>query len=88
MEPTAPHPLTADQAYLVKLANARMPFGRYAGVFLGELPEPYLVWFSRKGFPKGQLGDMLRIVYEMKSNGLEYLLRPLRRTDGAAPPQP
>jgi hypothetical protein len=55
-----------------------MPFGKYAGRYLTDLPEPYVVWFSLKGFPPGELGDMLRAVYEIKVNGLEYLFKPLR----------
>jgi len=55
-----------------------MPFGRYAGRLLIDLPEPYVVWFARQGFPEGKLGDMLRTVYEIKVNGLEHLFAPLR----------
>jgi uncharacterized protein (DUF3820 family) len=55
-----------------------MPFGRYAGRLLIDLPEPYVVWFAREGFPEGKLGDQLRAVYEIKVNGLEYLFTPLR----------
>ena len=67
-----------DRAYLLLLARTRMPFGKYKGTLLIDLPEPYVVWFSRKGFPKGQLGDMFRLLYEIKANGLEYLFDPLR----------
>lgn len=63
---------------LLELAQMRMPFGKYSGRRLIDLPEPYVVWFSQNGFPKGKLGDMLRIVYEIKINGLEYLFKPLR----------
>ncbi len=55
-----------------------MPFGRYRGRLLVDLPEPYVVWLSRRGFSAGPLGEMLRIVYEIKANGLEYLFDPLR----------
>ncbi len=65
-------------AKLLELARMRMPFGKYRGCRLVDLPEPYVVWFSQKGFPPGKLGEMLQIVYEIKVNGLEYLLRPLR----------
>jgi uncharacterized protein (DUF3820 family) len=51
----------------------RMPFGRYQGRRLVDLPERYVVWFAQEGFPPGKLGDMLRTVYEIKVNGLEYL---------------
>ncbi len=67
-----------DPAVLLKLARMRMPFGKYKERLLIDLPEPYVVWFARKGFPSGQLGDMLRMVYEIKVNGLEYLFEPLR----------
>lgn len=67
-----------DAAVLLKLAKMRMPFGKYKGRRLIDLPEPYVVWFSQKGFPTGKLGDMLRMVYEIKVNGLEYLFKPLR----------
>lgn len=64
---------------LLRLANAIMPFGKYKGVRLVDLPEPYVVWFSQKGFPEGELGDMLKSIYEIKVNGLEYLFEPLKR---------
>lgn len=63
---------------LLALAEYRMPFGKYQGRKLIDLPEPYVVWFAQKGFPKGRLGTMLAIVYEIKVNGLEYLFEPLR----------
>jgi uncharacterized protein (DUF3820 family) len=67
-----------DSAVLLELARMRMPFGKYKDRRLIDLPEPYVVWLSQKGFPAGQLGDMLRMVYEIKVNGLEYLFKPLR----------
>lgn len=67
-----------DRHNLLKLARARIPFGRYAGTLLIDLPEPYLVWFRQEGFPEGELGEMLQCVYEIKVNGLEYLFQPLR----------
>ncbi|MCP5051161.1 MAG: DUF3820 family protein [bacterium] len=67
-----------NREYLLKLANTRMPFGRFKNRLLIDLPEPYVVWFAREGFPKGELGQMLQIVYEIKVNGLEYLFKPLR----------
>lgn len=70
-----------DPAYLLKLAKAVMPYGKYAGVRLVNLPEPYVVWFSQKGFPKGELGEMLKNIYEIKVNGLEYLFKPLMEGD-------
>ena len=67
-----------DAAYLLKLARVKMPFGKYAGRRLIDLPEPYVVWFAKKGFPKGKLGEMLQSVYEIKVNGLEYLFEPFK----------
>lgn len=67
-----------DAGLLLELAAARMPYGRYAGLRLVDLPEPYLVWFARQGFPKGRLGEMLQTVHVIKVNGLEYLFEPLR----------
>ena len=65
-----------DATVLLELAKIRMPFGKYKDRCLIDLPESYVVWFAQKGFPDGQLGDMLRMVYEIKVNGLEYLLNP------------
>jgi uncharacterized protein len=71
--------LFPDRAALLKLARARMPFGKFAGTLLVDLPEPYLVWFRQQGFPEGELGEMLQCIYEIKLNGLEYLFDPLKR---------
>jgi len=71
---------TPDPGVLLELAGMQMPFGKYKGRLLIDLPEPYVVWLSNKGFPKGHLGDMLRMIYEIKVNGLEYLFKPLRKT--------
>lgn len=64
---------------LIKLLQMRMPFGKYKGYYLIDLPEPYLVWFREKGFPPGKLGEMLASMYEIKLNGLEGMLRPLAK---------
>jgi uncharacterized protein (DUF3820 family) len=69
-----------DPELLLKLANYRMPYGKYANRLLIDLPEPYVIWFANKGFPDGELGRLLRIVHEIKINGLEYLFEPLRQT--------
>ena len=66
-----------NKLHLIKLANTRMPFGRYQNSLLVNLPEPYLVWFKQKGFPKGEIGALLEEMYEIKLNGLEYLIKPL-----------
>lgn len=68
-----------DEEFLLKMARTRMPFGKYKDHPLIDLPEAYILWFGRKGFPAGQLGDMLKSLYEIKLNGLSYLLEPLRR---------
>ena len=62
---------------LIKLIRMRMPYGKYKGRYLIDIPEPYLVWYREKGFPKGKLGEMLASMYEIKLNGLEGMLRPL-----------
>lgn len=64
---------------LVELANMKMPFGKFQGRYLVDLPEHYVVWYHSKGFPAGKLGEQLAIIYEIKVNGLEHLLRPLIR---------
>ena len=64
---------------LIKLANYRMPFGKYANSLLVEIPERYYIWFANKGFPEGELGEFMRMMLEIKINGLEYLLTPLRK---------
>ncbi len=70
--------MLSDKKYLLKIARTRMPFGKYKDMLLIDLPEWYIVWFANKGFPEGELGNMLACVYEIKLNGLEYLFKPLR----------
>jgi uncharacterized protein len=67
-----------DSSMLLDLVKMKMPYGKYKGRLLCDLPEPYLVWYNRKGFPEGKLGALLATMYEIKLNGLEYLLKPLR----------
>jgi uncharacterized protein (DUF3820 family) len=67
-----------DSQLLLQLVEMKMPFGRYKGTVLCNLPVSYLEWFQRKGFPEGKLGMLLQTIYEIKLNGLEYLLTPLR----------
>jgi len=67
-----------QQKFLIKLAHTKMPFGKYEGRYLIELPEHYVVWYHGKGFPKGQLGAQLRLVYELKLNGLENIIRNIK----------
>jgi uncharacterized protein (DUF3820 family) len=78
MDKSDPSALLSDAAVMQKLLAARMPYGKYAGRLLLDLPEHYVVWFARKGFPKGEFGMLLNLAYEIKLNGLEPLLRPLR----------
>lgn len=66
------------QEMLKKLARQTMPFGRYAGRVLIDLPEEYLLWFRRRGFPSGELGLLLALALEIHSNGQRRLLDPLR----------
>ncbi|WP_412465173.1 DUF3820 family protein [Flavobacterium mekongense] len=68
-----------QQKLLIKLAHTKMPFGKYEGYYLIDLPEHYVVWYSQKGFPKGTLGDQLQLVYELKLNGLETLVRNIKK---------
>ncbi len=77
------NPLLDDPKALSEALNQIMPFGKYAGRKLIHLPEPYLVWFNSKGFPEGKLGRQLALMYEVKLNGLEKMLEPLIKYDGA-----
>ncbi len=65
--------------HLIESANYKMPFGKYKGKYLVNLPESYYVWFQQKGFPQGKLGNLMKEMYEIKINGLEDLIRPLIR---------
>lgn len=67
-----------EKENLIEIANTIMPFGKYKGCRLIDLPEPYLLWFARKDeFPKGHLGDLMQITLAIKVEGLEGLVRPL-----------
>ncbi|MDQ6812471.1 MAG: DUF3820 family protein [Bacteroidota bacterium] len=68
----------ANGQLLQELLIMKMPFGKYEGKILCNLPISYLEWFKRKGFPNGKLGMLLNTIYEIKINGLEYLLDPLK----------
>jgi uncharacterized protein (DUF3820 family) len=67
-----------DPTILIELANTKMPYGKYAGRVLVDLPEPYVVWLANNAMPKGRLSEQLQLLYEIKVNGLEGLLKPLR----------
>ena len=68
-----------QHAYLLKLARMKMPFGKHEGVRLIDLPEPYLGYFARNSWPKGQLGEMMRMVYETRANGDSEIFTVLRK---------
>ena len=67
-----------DPEHLRKLVETRMPFGKYEGRLLADLPGNYLNWFAREGFPKGDIGRLLALMHEIDHNGLSDLLVPLR----------
>ncbi len=71
--------MIGDPQLLLQLVKMKMPFGKYKDWLLCDLPVSYLEWFQRKGFPDGKLGILLQTIYEIKLNGLEYLLEPLKR---------
>ena len=71
--------LDSQQKSLIELAHTKMPFGKYEGWHLIDLPEYYVVWYSNKGFPKGKLGEQMQLIYELKLNGLEELIRNIRK---------
>ncbi|MFL5727884.1 MAG: DUF3820 family protein [Cytophagaceae bacterium] len=72
------HPQGPDPEILKSLVSMRMPFGKYKGVLLCDLPVSYLEWFQREGFPAGKLGMQLATMYEIRINGLADLLTPLK----------
>ena len=67
------------QDHLIELAHYRMPFGKYKGKFLVDIPESYYVWFRQKGFPDGKLGKLLAEMHEIKINGLEPIIKKVQR---------
>jgi uncharacterized protein (DUF3820 family) len=68
-----------DSEMLTTLVTMKMPFGKYKDTILCNLPVSYLEWFHREGWPKGKLGMLLATIYEIKINGLEKLLDPLKK---------
>ncbi|GGC00660.1 DUF3820 family protein [Dyadobacter sediminis] len=71
--------LSPDSELLKELIVYKMPFGKYKDSLLTELPITYLEWFQRQGFPSGKLGMMLSTLYEIRLNGLEHLLKGLKK---------
>ena len=70
--------MTLDPELLPKLLTTRMPFGKYEGRVIADLPGNYLNWFAREGFPKGEMGRLLALMQTIDHNGLRHLLNPLR----------
>ena len=71
-------PIGPNNQVLIDLVTMSMPFGKYKGRRISDLPEHYLIWFSNQGFPEGKLGMLLSTMYEIKLNGLERLLDPIK----------
>lgn len=69
-----------EKTDLIKIARTQMPFGKYQGRFLIDIPEEYLLWMAKEGFPDNQLGMLLSLTLEIKVEGLEPLIAPLRNT--------
>ena len=67
-----------DPTLLLDLVKMQMPYGIYKGYLICNIPESYLLWYKDKGFPKGKLGDLMATMFEIRVNGLEYLLTPLK----------
>ncbi|MBN8923841.1 MAG: cytoplasmic protein [Rhodanobacter sp. 68-29] len=74
----APDPPRPDD--LKRLLVVRMPYGKYKGHLIADLPGAYLAWFAREGFPRGELGRLLALMLEIDHNGLKRLLDPLRKS--------
>lgn len=69
---------------LQRLVQVQMPYGKYKGTLIADLPGNYLNWFAREGFPPGDVGRLLALMHEIDHNGLKHLLAPLRRVAGHA----
>jgi uncharacterized protein (DUF3820 family) len=65
--------------YLERLVTVEMPFGKYQGRLIADLPGDYLNWFAREGFPNSEIGRLLALMHEIDHNGLSDLLTPLRQ---------
>ncbi|NIF85767.1 DUF3820 family protein [Comamonas testosteroni] len=70
---------------LERLVRVSMPYGKYKGRLIADLPGNYLNWFAREGFPKGEIGQLLALMQELDHNGLSALLEPIRRAQGLPP---
>ncbi len=69
----------AQRKHLIELVTTRMPYGKFKGRLICDLPEYYLVWYRGKGFPDGKIGALLASIYEIKLNGLEKILIPIKK---------
>lgn len=67
-----------EKKHIVKIATTKMPFGRYQGTLLVDLPDEYLLWFVDRGFPKGELGLLMAMTLELKVEGLDDIIRPIK----------
>lgn len=79
MHPDSPN---GDPQLLLELLRYPMPFGKHKGQLIRSLPVAYLEWFAQKGFPPGKLGQLLQTMYEIRINGLDYLLTELEKRQG------
>ena len=70
---------------LERLVRVQMPYGKYKGRLIADLPGNYLNWFAREGFPKGDLGRLIALMHELDHNGLSELLEPIRKVAGLRP---
>ncbi len=71
--------LVPDKNQLLELLQYKMPFGKYKGRFIIDLPEYYISWFNEKGFPEGKLGELLALAFEIKLNGLESMVKSIKK---------
>lgn len=68
-----------DKQILIDLSKMKMQFGKYKGRYLIDLPEHYIIWYKNKGFPSGKLGKQLELVFELQLNGLEDIVREIKK---------
>lgn len=71
--------VTPNSQILIDLVQTKMPFGKYKDALICNIPEHYLLWFRQKGFPKGKLGMLMETMFEIRVNGLEDILTPIKR---------
>jgi uncharacterized protein (DUF3820 family) len=71
--------IVPDPQVLIDIVNTRMPFGKYQNTLICDMPISYLEWLYKKGFPPGKLGMMLNTVYEIKTNGVDQILRQIKQ---------